>query len=229
MVVLAFDLSTNCIGVVAAEVQGKTVTKILSCPIIPEPFDVTKLGFLKSKKKIKTKNGKEVNAWVKPNETVISEKEKKERDRLVRSQKDIFILENIGSQIGKLIKEIKPDLILVEKNAIFNGILTSVLLAKVMGTLLGIAGMFNIPVKEYAVNVVRQPYNIAQLTKQFVENKTLEELKTIPDVTKRALRQLMQSKYPGIQFQTDDESDACVVFDYWFNYEYLPKITNDIN
>jgi hypothetical protein len=125
--------------------------------------------------------------------------------------------------MGGMIDKINPDLILVEKNAAFNGILTTVLLAKVMGSLLGIAGFKGIPVKEYPVITVRKHHNVADLVKEFVRGKTAQELQALPDITKAALRDLMFKKYGkyGIIFQTDDESDACVVFDYWYEHDRL--------
>ena len=47
--VMAFDLSSSCIGVVAAEVDKYEIIKIRSTPIIPPKFDVSKLGYMKKK------------------------------------------------------------------------------------------------------------------------------------------------------------------------------------
>jgi len=220
MIVMSFDLSSSCIGVVCAKIENKKIKSILSCPIIPPKFDPSSLGFLSSKKKIKTSKGQLINAYLKPNEETISRQVKTQRDSYVRSHKDLFVLTKISQDIDKLVGGIKPDIILVEKNSIFNGVLTSVLLAKVAGVLLGLAGRLSIPVKEYPVKKVREPHNIGKLIKDFTKKYHEEELKKIPDITKRALSELMAYKY-NINFQTDDESDACVVFDYWYNKEYL--------
>jgi hypothetical protein len=224
MKVMAFDLSSKCIGVCTAKINDNTrqVEKIMSCPIIPQKFSPSVLGYANSKKKLPIKSGEMINTYYIPGEATITKSEKESRDKKVRAKKDIYVLEEIGKTMGNMINQIKPDLILVEKNAVYNGILTSILLAKVMGTLLGIAGMLGIPVQEYPVPTVRSHYNIGSLVKQFTLNKKAEELQTIPDITKRALRELLQKKYGhlGIVFQTDDESDACVVFDYWFENVY---------
>ena len=52
--VLAFDLSTACVGVVAAVVDKDTKqpTLVKSCPIIPKKFSPEQLGYKKSKKKL---------------------------------------------------------------------------------------------------------------------------------------------------------------------------------
>ena len=214
MRIVSFDLSSVCIGVVVAEVEGSAVTKIASTPIVPPRFNPEKLGFNKSKKKVYTAKGKLINTYVKPDETQVSEAEKKRRDRLVRSQKDIETLQYIGKEIGDILRGVRPDLILVEKNAIFNGILTSILLAKVMGVLLGVAGELHVPVQEYTVAEARSCFNVTQLTHRMVSMLSEEEINTIPDTTKRALRMELERIYP-VCFKTDDESDACVVFHYW--------------
>ena len=220
MVVMVFDLSSSCIGVIAARINDRTrvIEAIKSCPIIPKDFDAATLGYLSSKKKLPIKNGTMVNTYAKPGETSISLETKKKRDTQVRAQKDIFILTTISKQMAGLVDAIQPDLILVEKNSIFNGILTSILLAKVMGTLLGLAGRLSIPVQEYPVGTVRKGHHVAKLVQEFAERHTLEQLKAIPDIAKRALGEVMSKKY-GLIFQTDDESDACVVFDYWYEKE----------
>ena len=222
MIVMAFDLSSTCIGVVTARLNGTTVEKIMSCPIIPPSFDPVILGYKHSKKKLPTRSGELLNTYFKEGEVSISKAEKQRRDDHVRAQKDIFVLSSIGKSLANLMDNIKPDLILVEKNAIFNGILTSILLAKVMGTLLGLAGRLGTPVKEYSVTKARSVFNVGREVVSFSKTQTEDELRKIPDITKRALGVLMNRKY-GIVFKTDDESDACVLFNYWYEKEVLLK------
>lgn len=216
---MCFDLSSTCIGVVTAKINENKVEKILSCPIAPINFDVSSLGFMPSKKKLPTKKGELLNTYVKLGETQITKSEKEKRDTLVRSQKDVHVLASISKSISNLVDNIKPDIIIVEKNAIFNGILTSILLAKILGILHGLAGRLGIEVKEYSVNKVRSIINVGKLIRDFSKDKTDCELKSIPDITKRALGDMMTKEY-GIRFKTDDESDACVVFHYYFKEIY---------
>jgi hypothetical protein len=215
---MCFDLSSNCIGVVTAEVDNGKVIKILSCPIVPPVFKAGSLGFMDSKKKLPTKTGV-LNTYYKSGETTITKDEKIRRDALVRSSKDMFVLASIGKSISNLIDNIKPDLIIVEKNAIFNGILTSILLAKTMGVLLGVAGRAGIEVKEYSVNKVRSILNVGKIVTDFSKTVTDDVLKRIPDVTKRAIGEVMSKKY-GLKFKTDDESDACVLLHYYLKENY---------
>ena len=220
--VLAFDLSTACVGVVAGVIdkEKKIPMLVKSCPIIPKKFSPEQLGYKKSKKKLPTpKSGEFLNTYYKEGETTITKTEKMRRDREVRIQENLFILDYIGKQISVIVDTIKPDIIIVEKNEIFNGILTSVLLGKVMGVLIGIASSHSIPLKEYKVSKVRGIIDLTETVKKFVESVTEDELRKVPDITKRALRKLMESKYGqyGLECKTDDESDACVVFNYWLN------------
>lgn len=221
MKLLSFDLSSAVIGVLAAETKDRDILLMRSCPIIPPHYDATHCGYLRSKKKILTPGGKSVSAYLKPGEDTITKQEKEKRDKEVRYQKDLFLISAISKHIHHLVDSIQPELILVEKNASFNGVLTSVLLGKVMGVLLGIAGPMNIPVKEYPVNRVRKSMPMNALLRDFVEKKSSAELKQIPDITKRAIREYLGDVYGkyGVVFHTDDESDACAVFHYWWTKE----------
>lgn len=218
-VVLAFDLSSVCIGVVAAKIENNKPTLVKSCPIIPPKFDATMLGYLKSKKKVKTSPNSDrfLNSYVKSGETYVSEANKKKRDVEVRRAKDLHVLDYIGKNINDIIDAIKPNIIVVEKTEIFNGVLTSVLLAKVFGVLMGAATSRGIKVEEHKVSEVRKVFNIAKLTKEFTKDKSEDDLMNIPDMTKRVLRTEMERKYGhlGLKCTTDDEGDACVVFNYW--------------
>lgn len=217
--ILSFDLSSVCIGVVAAVIEDKEIKVVKSMPIIPEKFNASSLGFLNSKKKILVKNGEYINAYVYPNEKIISKIEKKKRDTLVRNAKNKFVLKQISHSLNKIINGINPTIILVEKNEIFNGILTSVLLAEVRGILVGIANSKGIDVIDFKVKQVRKILNKNELIKKLVEEIGEDKVKNLPDVTKRALRNHMQHKYGkyGLVMNTDDEGDACVVLNYFLH------------
>lgn len=217
--ILAFDLSTACVGVVAGVISGKVPLVVKSCPIIPPAYSPEELGYKKSKKKLPTpKSGEFLNTYYRAGETVITKQEKKRRDAEVRAKKDIYVLDYIGKQISNIITTINPDIIVVEKNEIFNGVLTSVLLGKVMGVLLGISASNNIPVLDFKVKLVRSILPVNSIVKTYTETLTKEQVKEIPDMTKRALRVHMESIYGkyGLSCNTDDESDACVVWHYYF-------------
>lgn len=217
--ILAFDLSTACVGVVAGIVDGKVPLVVKSCPIIPPAYSPEVLGYKKSKKKLPTpKSGEFLNTYYKAGEVSITKQEKKKRDAEVRAKKDIYVLDYIGKQISNIITTIKPNVIVVEKNEIFNGVLTSVLLGKVMGVLLGIAAANNIPVFDFKVKVVRGILPVVDIVKNYAQTLTKEQADKIPDMTKRALRVHMEALYGkhGLSCKTDDESDACVVWHYYY-------------
>ena len=124
--VLAFNLSSVCVGVVASRVNEitKTPIKVISCPVIPSKFDVTRLGYKRSKAKIKTRGGEYINSYIKEGEKEITKQEKKRRDIEVRNNSNLHALSYISTQIEKIVTMIKPNVVLVEKNKIFNGVLT---------------------------------------------------------------------------------------------------------
>jgi hypothetical protein len=88
-----------------------------------------------------------------------------------------------------------------------------------MGVLLGVAGRAGIEVKEYSVNKVRSILNVGKIVTDFSKTVTDDVLKRIPDVTKRAIGEVMSKKY-GLKFKTDDESDACVLLHYYLKENY---------
>jgi CRISPR/Cas system-associated endoribonuclease Cas2 len=231
MKVLNFDLSTTCVGVIAAGIDDNTHDVILvkSCSIVPEEFDVSTLGYMKSKKKLPNSLcTKSYNSWVFKGEKTISETEKEKRDVQVREARNLFLLTYISERMRDIIDTVVPSLINAEQNSMFNGMLTIELLAKLMGTLVGLAADRNIPIEMHKVQVARKRHNPAKLVAEFARNHDPGYIKSLPDVTKAALRQLMQEKYEkyGLKMNTDDEGDACVVFDYWYEEIYKSGISN---
>jgi hypothetical protein len=216
MKIMGFDLSSSCIGCVSVKTDDDArVVKIFTTPIIPPDYHSEK--YLRSKKYLETNKGP-LLSWAKPGEKKITKTEKHKRDVEVRNEKDLFILAYISREMDEIIGSVEPDLIIVEKNEIFNGILTSILLAKCMGSLQSIAGVRRIPIIEYRVNDVRAPYNVFKLVLSFADGKSADQLSSIPDVTKRAIRVMLEEKYQ-INFHTDDESDAALLIDYHLNYK----------
>lgn len=186
-------------------------------PIVPKPFSAESLGYLKSKKQVSS--GKDtITSWVKPGEDQVSKVEKKRRDAQVRAAKDKHLIGYIGSTLGRMFELLQPTLVLVEKNEIFNGILTSVLLAKIMGSLQTICALKNIPFEEIRVRQIREAYDIKAISKEYLKYLEENDIKTFTDMTKEAIGHHLKKKYGqfNIAFLTNDESDAVAVFDYWY-------------
>lgn len=227
MIVMSFDLSSVCTGVVAVNIEDEKIKLMKSCPVIPPKFSAENLGYLKSKRKVFTSKSEvqQINSYIKPNEHYVSKTEKKKRDVEVRRAKDLFVLKYIGDKLNELICGIKPDIIMFEKTEIFNGILTSVLLAKIGGLLIGLARSNKCDVIEIKVKEARKILPLTKIIKDFTEDKTDKELLKIPDITKRALRVFMENKYKGmgLKCSTDDESDSVVVFNFWYETIFKNK------
>ena len=218
MRVMAIDSSSACTGVVIAEIDGSKLIKVGSAPVIPQKFDVSSLGYMKTKKEYVNKKGTKYKAYTMPGETYVVEAIAKKRNVQVRHEQNNFKIKNIGAQLDMIIKNIQPDIVVIEKNKTFNSVLTSALLAEVMGLVEGVAAANNIPLYKYTVEEVRKSINSARLVKLFAMQKTAEELASCKDVTKEAIQDYMMSEYARYGFKpaTLDESDACLIFHYWY-------------
>lgn len=214
MRVMAIDSSSVCSGIVVADTKDNKI-KIGSAPIIPSKFDVTTLGYLKTKKKMP--NG--FLSYVKNKEEIVSKTEAKKRNVEVRHRQNNHKAKDIGNQLSYLIKNTKPDLVLIERNRIFNSQLTSVLLGEVMGIVEGVCASCGIDLEKFTVEEMRKSINSTKLVKDFSQKKTEEELASMEDVTKEAIKDYMIEIYGKFGFNptTLDESDACLVFHYWLN------------
>jgi hypothetical protein len=220
MKVMAFDLSSVCIGVTTVSLDKEKISNIKTAPIIPRRITPDELGFLKSRKKLKTKNGELLNSYAYSGEDSISFAEKKRRDVLVRTETNKKVLFEISKSLNGLINAIKPDIILAENNEIFRGVLTSVLLGKVMGILIGTSAANGIEVEEHKVQAVRSVLNQNMLYNNLKQKLTTEEIMQLPDVTKRAINVYLSELY-NVHTLTDDESDSLAVFHYWYTQKYL--------
>lgn len=216
MRIMAIDSSSVCSGIVLADtLKDGSVLKVGSAPIIPSKFDVTTLGYLKTKKKMP--NG--FLSYVRNKDETVSKTEAKKRNVEVRHKQNNHKAKDIGNQLSYLIKNTKPDLVLIERNRIFNSQLTSVLLGEVMGIVEGVCASCGIDLEKFTVEEMRKSINSTKLVKEFSQKKTEEELASMEDVTKEAIKDYMVEIYGKFGFNpsTLDESDACLVFHYWLN------------
>lgn len=214
MKILSFDLSLTQTGVAFAEINAKNqVKRMFTTSIIPsvnEEQAVRKLGFMASKRQVATKNGNSHWSYVVNSGEQVPYAEKKKRDVAVRNAINMEKRDSLAKQIKLLFDKVKPDLILVERNESFNGILTTKLLAEARGILEGACA--GATIKQYSVSEIRKGIDLVGLTRNFV-NKLADSGQPFPkDITKSALKLYIEEKY-SISTANTDESDACMVFD----------------
>lgn len=225
MIAMCFDLSSTCIGVTFAQFHKKDLFFIRTLAVIPEKPSGKELGFTtKDTKKIHS-NGNIFQGFLYPDETTISQKEAKLRIALLKNHSHRSLLKNIGKQLGYYIEKVKPDVIAIEKNASFNGILTTKLLAEIAGGIYFIAGARNIPMYDYSEATIR-----AKIRKDIPEFNRYKEgtdqtaLDTKWEIFCR-LRTFFEKNHPTMQVDfnniTMDESDSLGVFYHLFTTEDL--------
>ena len=146
--------------------------------------------------------------------------EKKKRDSAVRNARNRHQIDRMSQEFGKLLRAVKPDLVLIERNEMFRGIMTIEVLAKLTGTLIGECNGLGIHYETYNVNVVRKPYNVAKLSMEYARGRSESSVASEEDLAKAAIRFYLEQRYAayGVSLDTLDESDAALVFDYWFNH-----------
>ena len=225
MKVLAYDLNTHHTGVLGAVLDDDTgeIISIMSATIQVVDFKVRDhFPYRESKKTLPTspRGIKTHSTYFKEGETHVSQTLKRKRDAEVRQFRNTYQRDHMSKQYAALMNKVKPDFVLLERNEIFNGLLTIEVLAKLTGTLIGQCNSMGIPYEEHNVNTVRKPYNVAKIGMDFARGKSPEYLAGLEDVTKAAIGEFLENKYRefGLKFDTLDESDAALVFDYWYTY-----------
>lgn len=217
MKVLAFDLSSVCTGVTFADIKDKKIIFLKTFSIKPniKKADVVKeLGFVHSEKVSTTS----IRAWVKEPGEIVSRTEKKKRDVEIRNAYNSKIKKVISLEIKKVIDNLCPDLILVERNESFNGILTTKFLAEIRGILEGAAT--EQPIIQYSVSEIRKIFNLADMTMNYVKRMTPEQMRGKKDITKHVLKDFLENKY-NITCANTDESDSLAVFDHYYESEVI--------
>ena len=88
-----------------------------------------------------------------------------------------------------------------------------------MGIVEGVCASCGIDLEKFTVEEMRKSINSTKLVKEFTQKKTEQELFSMGDVTKEAIKDYMVEIYGKFGFNptTLDESDACLVFHYWLN------------
>lgn len=214
MKILSFDLSLARTGVAYAEINNiYEVLQMSTVSIIPSANEeeiIRDLGFLHNKRKITTKGGDSFWSYVSTPGEIVARTEKKKRDVAVRNSINMAKRSSLAQQIKLLCDKIQPELILVERNESFNGILTTKLLAEARGILEGACS--GTQIKQYSVSEIRKGVNLVELTRDFVSELADSGAPFPTDITKSALKHYIEKRY-NISVSNTDESDACMVID----------------
>lgn len=212
---MCFDLSSTCIGVTFAQMKNQRLTYAKTLAIIPKKLTAKDLGYTTEKPKKIDSRGNQFLGLLKPEEYTIS---KKEAERRISEYKQFVhreLLKNIGDQCGLYLEKINPDIIAIERNKSFNGILTTKLLAEIAGGIYFIAGMKQKPLYDHDESTIRAHIRrtIPDFTR-YQEGTDQMALDTKWEIYCR-LRSYFETNYPGlIDFSnmTMDESDSLAVF-----------------
>ena len=224
MICMCFDLSSSCIGVSFALFKGERLAFVRTLAVIPDKPNGYDAGYTTQNPKVIEHNGIRFRSYLKPGEISISKTEGEKRVAEFKNMKHRLLLKNIGKQCGQLMNMVKPDVIALEKNKSFNGILTTKLLAEIAGGIYFYAGMRDIPLYDVDESVVRS----------FIR-KTIPDYSLYGDDADKIaidvkweihcrLKKFFESEYPGLldfKNMTMDESDALAVFYYLLKSEKL--------
>ena len=222
MISMCFDLSSSCIGTIFAQTKGEKITSLHRLAIIPKRPTGVDLGYTTKKQKTIDSNGKSFKGFLKPGEYAISQAEAKRRNAEFKVLEHRYLLNDIGKQVGYYLGKVKPDIIAIERNKAFNGILTTKLLAEIAGGLFFYAGAMKTTFYDVDEATVR-----ARIRKDLPLNRNQVELAvdTKYEIYSR-LRDYFTHEHPHLELDfekmTMDESDALAVF----YYLYQTKLRN---
>ncbi|MGN1093080.1 MAG: hypothetical protein ACI4RS_05440 [Monoglobaceae bacterium] len=217
MKIMAFDLSSACTGVTFADINNENIIFLKTFSIRPEVSKTSvakKLGYIHSENVATTG----IRSWVKSGGEIVSKTEKKKRDVEVRNAINAEIKKYISTELQKSIDNLNPDLILVERNESFNGVLTTKFLAEIRGILEGVATKQ--PIIQYSVAEIRKKFDLAKMTQEYVSKLTPSQVKKEKDITKNVIKEYLEHKYQ-IHCANTDESDSLAVFDHYYEKEVI--------
>lgn len=219
---MSFDLSSTCIGVTFAQIDDKTkkITYGKTLAIIPERLDAREFGYTTKVAKNIASGGKVFKGYLKEDEFSISKEEAKKRIMQLKHLQHNILLRNIGKQCGYFLKKINPDVVQIERNKSFNGILTTKLLAEIAGGLYFYCGSQDITMFDYDESTVRA--KIRRDVKEFsYEKDGKKALDTKWEIYCRLRAYFDHMKFFDFEKMTLDESDSLAVFYYYYTTEVL--------
>jgi len=216
--ILAFDLSTTQTGVAVASVTDNCLMSLDTISITPKSSNPADLGFLKTKQRVTTKSGAQVSSYVKQKGEIVTKKEAKARNLLVKKYSETSRLTETVSEISSLLDVYAPSLVLMEENMAFRNIDTTRQLAEVAGALQAMTSTRGIELEKINVLTARSHWNISKECIAFSRTLTESDLKAVKDLTKETLKALMLSEFRWYKLSSSmstDESDALVLIFHW--------------
>lgn len=231
MIAMCFDLSSVCIGVTFAQLKDGGIAYLKTLPIIPKEPNAYELGYTTKEPKKLDYHGNTFLGLLKSGELEISKKEAERRVAEYKNYRHRELLKNIGEQLGFYIDSVRPNIIAIEKNKAFNGVLTTKLLAEIAGGLYFICGAKKIPLHDFDEKTIRakirRDIKEFNLYKQGTEQMAID---TKWEIHCR-LRSFFEKKYPNIvdfSNMTMDESDSLAVFYHLFTTELRKRPVYEI-
>lgn len=207
--VIAFDLSSSCIGVTTATVIDGTVTKVTVDDIVPRKFTGLDYGY---KTKTPKKIGSGYTAFLKEGEFHISKSEASRRQSEFKTSKHQDLLLDIGKQVSRFISSLDLDLVMIERNMTFNGVLTTKMLAEIAGQIHYLAASNAIEFESRSVHTVRK------LIRNAIPLSRADRVQTDGSIaleTKAEIKARLKKVYGHlVDFDTmsEDGSDSLAVF-----------------
>jgi hypothetical protein len=226
MIAMCFDLSSTCIGVTFAQLKDEKLHYLKTMPIIPKRPSAKELGYTTQEPKKIHFRGNSFPGLLKSGEFEISKEEAGRRMADFKNFSHRSLLKNIGEQCGYYLDSIKPNVIAIERNKSFNGVLTTKLLAEIAGGIYFYCGAKKIPLYDYDEKTVRakirRDITKFNLLKQGTDQMAVD---TKWEIYCR-LHAYFESHYPSLvdfSNMTMDESDSLAVFYHLFTTELRKK------
>lgn len=209
MFVATFDLSSTLIGMTIAQFDKDKLVYVKTIPIFPKRIDGTDVGFsTKTPKKI----GDGYKAFLREGEHHISKAEADRRNAEFKVLKHRKLLLNIWEQVGMYLTKVRFNVMIIERNSSFNGILTTKLLAEIAGGLYALAAMYQAEFYDLHESTVRS------FIRKDLPYETLEKDGVVIVGPKWEMRQRLEPAYrEHIDFEkiSLDEVDSLVLFHYY--------------
>jgi hypothetical protein len=227
VIAMCFDLSSVCIGVTFAQIDSKTlsITYGQTHAIIPEKPNPQQLGYTNVTPKTLTHGDKSYKALLYPGEVHITVTEAAKRMAEFKNESHNLLLRNIGEQCGRFLDKVKPDVVAIEKNKSFNGILTTKLLAEIAGGIYFYCGAKHITLYDWDEAKIRAKirHDITDFNRYNPEGKMSVDTKwEIHCRLRTYFENVAPSMFP-FNKMTMDESDSLAVFYYLYTQKILKR------